>query len=616
MKQFNKITLSGVTIFIVALFVLFIDFSLENYKKEKRVIEWDVHSYYAYLPAFFIYDDIKLEKSDYKFGKDYYLFWPTTIQDNRNVIKTSMGLSFLYAPFFFVGHGIALLTDSPESGFSEPYKLLLLLSAVFYLIVGLDFVRKILVILNFSDKQIAVTLFLIGVGTNLLCYSSTCGTMSHVYSFCLFAMFIYYCIKWYEYQSLKTSLMIGFLLGLISLVRPTNSIIALLLLFYGVSSWQEMKARIAHLWSNFKYVFVIVICAFVVWIPQLVYWKTITGQFFYFSYIGERFYFNDPKIIDGLFSFRKGWLLYTPIMLFALIGIIFLKNNLKKLQLPTLLFVVLNIYIAFSWWCWWYGGSFGQRSMVESYALLAVPLAGTVKIMSEKKLIARICFYSTLFLLVCLNIFQTYQFENMSLHYDGMTATLYFKQFGKVDRVKDYDLYVNSPDYEKELYRNGKPDPIVENNGKIQADTTAPIHNYFTQKKELWRKTIFLKGYNNLFVCAEGENNKDLFANKEIASTWETYTLVMFENNQCALLSFTNNFLCTELNNKTELSNTRNQANSWETFSIVYVDDKCVAFKAFNGNYITVNEETKRLYANAKELGEREKFEIISAINP
>ena len=163
---------------------------------------------------------------------------------------------------------------------------------------------------------------------------------------------------------------------------------------------------------------------------------------------------NAPKIIDGLFSFRKGWLIYTPMMAFALVGIFMLKGALKKTQLPIILFFIINLYITFSWWCWWYGGSFGQRSLVESYALLAIPFTSFIKYVSEKKWYTNLIFYSITLFFIWLNLFQTLQFENMVLHYDGMTKELYFKQFGKLDKIKDFDTYVVSPDYEKALKGN------------------------------------------------------------------------------------------------------------------------------------------------------------------
>jgi hypothetical protein len=50
-----------------------------------------------------------------------------------------------------------------------------------------------------------------------------------------------------------------------------------------------------------------------------------------------------------------------------------------------------------------------------------------------------------------LNIFQTFQYENQSLHWDGMTKKLYVKQFLKMDRINDYDKYIVYPDYNDAL---------------------------------------------------------------------------------------------------------------------------------------------------------------------
>ncbi|PIP53848.1 MAG: hypothetical protein COX07_08495, partial [Bacteroidetes bacterium CG23_combo_of_CG06-09_8_20_14_all_32_9] len=216
-----KYKLTTIAIIIVLLACFIIDFDLKNWRKNDRVIEHDIHWYYAYLPAQFIYDDIKLIKSDYRFDENYYLFW-TVNADGKIIIKTTMGMSILYAPFFFVAHALASVSNYPENGFSEPYKFFLLISAIFYLFIGLDFLKKILRHYQFSDIHIAITILLIGLGTNLLAYSSQTAPMPHVYIFCLFSIFIYYTIKWYQFQSIKNTLILGLLLGLISLIRPSN----------------------------------------------------------------------------------------------------------------------------------------------------------------------------------------------------------------------------------------------------------------------------------------------------------------------------------------------------------------------------------------------------------
>jgi len=443
-----KLKLSSVAIAIVVLACLTIDMGFKNWEKQHRVIEWDVHSYYAYLPAGWIYKDIHLTKSDYRFDKHDWLFWPNQTAEGKNVIKTTMGLAVLYAPFFVVAHTIANLSDYPENGISEPYKLLLLLSTVFYLLVGLDFLKKVLEHYKFSDTHIAITILLIGLGTNLTAYASQSAPMSHVYSFFLFSVFIYYTIKWFEFQTIKNTLIIGFLIGLISLVRPTNIIIVLFFVFYGIASLADFKDRILFFKKKFPLLLLILSAFFLVWVPQFIYWKISSGSYLYDSYPDEGFFFNDPKIMKGLFGFRKGWLIYTPMMVFALAGIFLLKGELKKIRLPIVLFFIINIYITFSWWCWWYGGSFGQRGLIESYALLAIPLAYFIKYISDKRLLYKLTFAGVTLFFIWLNLFQTLQFESMVLHYDGMTRVLYFKQFGKLEKIENFDNYVSSMDYE------------------------------------------------------------------------------------------------------------------------------------------------------------------------
>ena len=75
--------------------------------KERELLYWDVVSYYAYLPATFIYKDLSLKFIDNYSGEHEFVFWPSTAPNGNYVIKTSMGLSYLYAPWFFIGHLIA-----------------------------------------------------------------------------------------------------------------------------------------------------------------------------------------------------------------------------------------------------------------------------------------------------------------------------------------------------------------------------------------------------------------------------------------------------------------------------------------------------------------------------
>ena len=118
--------------------------NVKHWKEEQRVIEWDAISYYAYLPAAFIYNDLSLSFTDGYDGPHKFVFWPEKGPDGKYLIKTTMGLSVMWLPFFIAGHITALITGADAGGYSEPYKFFLLISALFYLLTGLIYLRRIL----------------------------------------------------------------------------------------------------------------------------------------------------------------------------------------------------------------------------------------------------------------------------------------------------------------------------------------------------------------------------------------------------------------------------------------------------------------------------------------
>ena len=51
---------------------------------------------------------------------------------------------------------------------------------------------------------------------------------------------------------------------------------------------------------------------------------------------------------------------YSPIMILSLIGLpLMTKYKEKEGLMAIVIFTFINMWIIFSWWCWWWGGSFG-----------------------------------------------------------------------------------------------------------------------------------------------------------------------------------------------------------------------------------------------------------------
>lgn len=445
--RFLKSKLATLSILIVLAIVIFIHFKLSFWKQQPgRIISSDIIEYYAYLPATFIYHDISLRFRDADPAKFYSKIWANKTEPGKYVLKMSMGMSFMYAPFFLMAHAWSHLTGRDTGGYSPVYEFSLIAAAVFYLALGLFTLKKIL-LRYFNSSVTFLAILGIGLGTNLFYYSTLEAPMSHVFSFCLFTLFINFTIKWLEKPIFKYALALGLITGMITLIRPTNIIILLVFLLWDVVSFHSLKQRILLVMRNYRMLFLFVFCSFLVWVPQFIYWKYMSGSWLYYSYGDEHFYFGKPEIINTLFSYRKGWLLYTPLMALALAGIPVMFRVMKEKFLAVMLYTAFCIYVVSSWWCWWYGGSFGLRAFIESYAILAIPLAVMIKWLS-KGIVKKIILVLLLVLFISFNLFQTKQYYYSAIHWDSMTKAAYWDSFGRLHPSERHDSLIRPPDLE------------------------------------------------------------------------------------------------------------------------------------------------------------------------
>lgn len=526
MTNFFRKNLSLITIWVLLIGIIILNFSHHNWQREKGVIQWDIKSYYAYLPATFIYKDLSLDFREENFDKFGNLIWPTKTPTGKQAIITSMGMSVLYSPFFFIAHTICKFTQYEADGYTLPYKFALVFSALFYLALGLFFLRKIL-LRYFSDFTSAVTILSIVAGTNLLYYSSYEAAMPHVYNFSLITVFIYMVIKWHENTSAKRTIGLGLLGGLITLIRPTNILVLLILLLWDIKSFSEFKERIFFFLRKYKLVILMIISFVLVWVPQFLYWKYIAGKFLYFSYgdVGGKFFFNNPQIFNILISYKKGWLVYTPLMILAIVGIFISFKKFKTFAVPSLIFLLLNIYILSSWWCWWFGGSFGLRAFIDSYGIMAIPLAVTIDFFYKKKYLKFIGI-PLVGILVLFNIFQTQQYTHQAIHYWWMNKDTYWETFLKLRPTDKYWDLITIPDYEKA--REGIYVAIKPENKKRKPKIVA-------SKKEisqLIKRDIYSDSLKMILLKTIAQENKlvlDSVINKEILKSLTEDNLKLYK---------------------------------------------------------------------------------------
>lgn len=342
-----------------------------------------------------------------------------------------------------------------NGGYSAPYRLANVLAALIYLLMGLLLLRKSLLEF-FSESVSAAVLLAIGLGTNLFWYSTFEPGMAHVYDFFLASVFVYLNLLWYKKVTFFRSVFLGLTIGLLTLIRPINLLIVVFFVLYNVWNLKNLKSQFVYLFSNYKHLILMMLAGFVVLIPQMVYWKEITGQWIYYSYGKEGFFFLHPHLLDVLFGFRKGWFIYTPVMLFAALGIIILFKKFKKLAWPVFVVFILYLYIVSSWWSWWYGGSLGQRALIDIYPVMAFPMAAFFQWIRSRKQFLRILLSFLVLFSVVLGAFYNVQYYNGAIHWDSMTRKAYFDSFGKIHPSAQFKKDLQAPDYENALL--GKPE--------------------------------------------------------------------------------------------------------------------------------------------------------------
>ena len=441
-----------------------------------KVLSWDIFGYYLYLPLIFIYNDLGLKNiqvvhqiiDTYQSTSTFYQAMPAL--EGQWVLKYPMGMAVLYFPFFFVGHIWAMLTSYPDDGFSFPYQASLLYGSLVYTTIGLVYLKRSLDTF-FRSRLSLLIIFILVFGTNFLVHTvfHGQGLMSHNYLFMLFALVFWYTLKWHSNPSMKSAFWLALFVGLASLSRPTEFLVILVPLFWNVSIKNGFEDKVKLLRREWKSVITVVITILLIGSAQLFYYKTFTGQFFFNSYSnnpGEGFEFLSPFIWEVLFSFRKGWLIYTPIMILAIVGFVFLYIKNQAAFLSVLIFFLLSFYIISSWSCWWYADSFSQRSFIPMYVFLSLPLGHLLQSVFEKtKVWLRIVFSMLIILLVSLNLFQSWQFLHGIIHTSRMTKGYYSQVFLKTSVPNGAFNYLL-------VDRNKNPEEILQHGNFIEKNLT------------------------------------------------------------------------------------------------------------------------------------------------
>jgi hypothetical protein len=415
-------------------------FALHQHKRwnTQGVFDWDAGGYFAYLPAVFIYHDPgrvdslarlvqqRLPAQDHDVTR--LGIHPTG--NGRYISKYPLGVALSQLPWFVGAHLYSKLEGLPAVGHSWPYQEAAMLAGAAYAILGLWVLRKLLR-RYYPDRVVAWAIAGIGLGTNYFVYSTHEAANAHAVLFLWQAALLYCTARWYETPERRWALGMGLFLGLATLTRFSEIIYGLIPLAWGLSSWAALRQRPLLLLRHAGQLALAAGLALAVVSLQFIFWRIASGRWILEDYTGEHFDFAHPHILDGLFSIRRGWLVYTPLVALMLVGIARLRRYVPAAVPAVLLLLPVLVYITFSWGQWWYGWGFSTRPLVSLYPLLALPLGAALASIQFDGWQRRAVHG---FVLVCimLNLWQGWQYVNNKLPGEGITWALYKERFFEV----------------------------------------------------------------------------------------------------------------------------------------------------------------------------------------
>jgi hypothetical protein len=431
-NKFSFIACSAICIIIMICHLMLPFYNDYFFNKE---LTWDIMSYYLYLPLTFIYNDIGI--SDYSIidaiFKEYSpsgTFYQAFKHENGNfVINYMSGFSILFSPFFFIGHLWALLSSYPEDGFSFPYQFCVSNGVYLYIFAGIFSFRK-LMLRFFSDGTTVLIIIFLLLGTNYFNEAVRAHLMPHAILFAIVAFLINTTIDWYEKPGKFNSIKMGAFFTLAVLCRPSEFLLLIFIVLYGVYNRSGVIAWLTFLKKNIPMIGLALFTAFLICIPQLLYWKAVTGKFIFFSYQNtEGFNFLEPHIAESLFSFKNSWFIYTPLIIFPLLGLIPTYRRRRDLFVPVFTFLIINFYILSSWLAWWNGGGLGMRYFVESYVLLGIPFGFFLESLKIRIRFLKYITFALMSAFLLLNLFQTWQSANYIMPHDQRNFNFYVANF-------------------------------------------------------------------------------------------------------------------------------------------------------------------------------------------
>lgn len=305
----------------------------------------------------------------------------------------SVGPAILWSPFLVTAHLGVLAANRlgahiPADGYSRPYLIAMAFATALYGFLGL-YLSFRLAREYFEESWAFLATTGIWFASSLLVYMYFNPSWSHAHSAFATALFLWYWHRTRQGRTWKQWVILGLLAGLMLDVYYPNFMFLLLPLLealraYGRGFRGPREAR-TSLVSLFAAHVLFVLTALAAFSPTLVTRKIIYGSPWSSGYesLGQ-WNWTSPVLGKVLFSSDHGLVVWTPILLPALLGLVLLRRRDRELG-DALIATFLAFYYLIASYASWDGlSSFGNRFFVSLTPLFVIGLAATMDALATR----------------------------------------------------------------------------------------------------------------------------------------------------------------------------------------------------------------------------------------
>ena len=333
--------------------------------------------YYSYAHSLAMDGDVELQNQYRTLGIDDRRGSQLVRETGRARYTFPVGAPMAWVPLLWLGHASVWWSnvygmENAYDGLADPYLHTVALGNLLFGWLGLlvldRFLRK-----WFSPWVSFVATIGIGAASFLAWYVTYHAIYTHALTFLVVVLFLK---KWSDGpSSVRDFALLGLILGIAVSVRWQNAVFGLLPA-WSLRAWVFRREWrfIAIAGASFGALLLLGV------LPQLVSWKLIFGRFYVGVPQGIGYVrWLDPFLTEILFASRHGLFSWSPVLLFAALGLPGFIRREPAVGAPLVALLLILTYVNSTVSDWWGGGSFGARRFDSVLPVFALGLATTIR---------------------------------------------------------------------------------------------------------------------------------------------------------------------------------------------------------------------------------------------